>query len=266
MEEAKLIMQHLQAPLPKLPEDLARFQPLLERMMTKDRTQRISDATALVAEVEKAQQAELEAEHAEIVALNEETHAVRLPSKRRLSTYRPIWMTVGGVTLFALGFFSFWLYAQTLVSSNVVLTAPITSTVGKAPEPGAKPAPSASAKKSSAPPVKDVIRALEWLARSALRADRLTAPPADNAYYYYSRLLALAPNNEMAQQGFSQIAERYVVLAEQEFANRNFRQSRIYIALGRQVAPAHRGLAALESFIDKQQETLLDGLIALFRS
>ena len=93
-----------------------------------------------------------------------------------------------------------------------------------------------------------------------------TAPPADNAYYYYSRLLALDPSNEKALKGFSEIAERYVVLAEQEFAKRNFRHPRIYIALGRQVALSNRGLAALETFIDKQQETFLDSVLALFRN
>ena len=262
----KIIMEHLQAPLPKLPDDLLRFQPLLESMMAKDRTERISDATTLVAEIEKYQRHEIEADRAELDALREETHSVRLPSRRRTSSYRPIWMTLGGSALFALGFFSFWLYAQTLQSSSVVLTAPITTTAGKAPEKPTTNPESTAAPNPSAPPVQEVIRALEWLARNALRSDRLTAPPADNAYYYYSRLLALDPSNEKALKGFSEIAERYVVLAEQEFAKRNFRQSGIYIALGRQVAPSNRGLAALETFIDKQQETFLDSVLALFRN
>ncbi|MDX1514070.1 MAG: serine/threonine-protein kinase, partial [Gammaproteobacteria bacterium] len=36
----KVIMQHIQSPVPKLPEEFARFQPLLERMMAKDRDDR----------------------------------------------------------------------------------------------------------------------------------------------------------------------------------------------------------------------------------
>ena len=51
-----------------------RFQPLLESMMAKDRTERISDATTLVAEIEKYQRHEIEADRAELDALREETH------------------------------------------------------------------------------------------------------------------------------------------------------------------------------------------------
>ena len=40
----------------------------------------------------------------------------------------------------------------------------------------------------------------------------------------------------------------------------------IYIALGRQVDPSHRGLAALETFIDSQQMSFWEGLVALFKS
>jgi len=266
----KIIMQHLQAPLPILPSDLKRFQPLLDKMMYKDREKRIQSATVLVAEVEKLQAAEA-------ILLEQEAHdgaqpatkAIKTPARR--SAMRPVWMTLAGAALFAMGFLSFWLYAQTLTNSTVVLAPPITSTIGDI-TPTSRPAPSGAdgsaegRPDSNSPPVQDVIRALVWLARNALRADRLTSPPADNAYYYYSRLIALAPDNERAHKGFGEIAERYVVLAEQEYTRGNFHQSRVYIALGRQVAPSHRGLAALETFIDSKQQGFWVGLIALFKS
>ena len=277
----KIIMQHLQAPLPVLPNDLQRFQPLLASMMCKDREKRIQNATALVAEVEKLQLAEAALAESENVEHAQPSVAITAPKSKHASM-RPVWMTLGGVTLFALGSLSFWLYAQTLTNSRVVLVPPITSTIGK-PPPGVTVATSATGHTTSrptpaaqnptdsppnalAPPIREVVRALEWLARNALQADRLTSPPADNAYYYYSRLLALAPDNQGAHAGFGEIAERYVVLAEQEYAGGNFRQSRVYIALGRQVAPSHRGLAALETFIDNKQEGFWDGLRALFKS
>ena len=265
----KIIMQHLQSPMPILSEELKRFQPLLDDLMTKDRDKRIKDASTLVERVEKLQAREAAAAAKQTARDKlEETNSVRIGSVRRQSSARPIWLTLGGAALFGMGFFSFWLYAQTLVSSSVVLAPPITSTIGKAPPSAfqSNAGSSAANPNSAAPPIQDVIRALEWLARNALRADRLTSPPADNAYYYYSRLLALDPTNEKAHKGFSEIAERYVVLAEQEFASRNFRQSRVYIALGRQVDPSHRGLAALETFIDSQQMSFWEGLVALFKS
>lgn len=263
----KIIMQHLQSPMPRLPEELKRFQLLLDRLMTKDRDKRIKDATTLIEWVEKLQ-AEETAAAAKQAARDklEETNSVRIVPVSQQSSFRPIWLTLGGSVLFGMGFFSFWLYAQTLVNSSVVLAPPITTTIGKAPPSASEPSANAAAPNSAAPPLQDVIRALEWLARNALRADRLTSPPADNAYYYYSRLLALDPKNEKAHEGFGEIAERYVVLAEQEFAGRNFRQSRVYIALGRQVDPSHRGLAALETFIDNQQTSFWEGLATLFKS
>ena len=44
-------MQHLQAPVPRLPQDLARFQPLLDEMLAKDPAQRPQDASALITRI-----------------------------------------------------------------------------------------------------------------------------------------------------------------------------------------------------------------------
>ena len=68
----------------------------------------------------------------------------------------------------------------------------------------------------------DARRALQWLGKKALSDDRLVQPPADNAYYYCSRLLAMDPDNPVARQCFEDIAERFVILAEREFSNRDF--------------------------------------------
>ena len=48
----KVIMQHIQSPLPTLPEDLSRFQPMLTKMMHKDRDQRFVNAAELVAYID----------------------------------------------------------------------------------------------------------------------------------------------------------------------------------------------------------------------
>ena len=49
----KVILQHLQAPIPTLPENLNVYQPLLEKMLAKDREERFSDAGALVGYIKK---------------------------------------------------------------------------------------------------------------------------------------------------------------------------------------------------------------------
>ena len=120
-----------------------------------------------------------------------------------------------------------------------------------------------AAANTSSPPVRDVVKALEWLAQNSLREGRLTSPPADNAYYYFSRLLAISPDNESVGRGFVSIAEQYVVLAEQSFSKGDHRQARTYIALGRQIDPANKGLAALETFINTRELTVWDRLFGL---
>ena len=102
------------------------------------------------------------------------------------------------------------------------------------------------------------------LARKSLRDDRLVQPPADNAHYYFSRLLALEPDNASARQGFQEIAERFVVLAEKEFSRRNYAKAQGYISLGLQVDPDNRGLLDLQSFVENRERSLLDTLFGLF--
>ena len=111
----------------------------------------------------------------------------------------------------------------------------------------------------------DVTKALEWLAKNSIREDRLTHPPADNAYYYYSRLLALDPENIAASRGFSNIAERFVVLAEQEFTQKNIIKAQTYIALGLQVDPENSALIALQSFIENRKKSFFETLVGLFK-
>ena len=99
-----------------------------------------------------------------------------------------------------------------------------------------------------------------------MRDDRLTQPPANNAYYYFSRLLALDPENAAAKKGFEDIAERFVILAEQAFSKNNFTKAQHYIALGLEVDADNRGLKDLQSFIEQREASLLDTFIGLFRS
>ncbi|MCH9672352.1 MAG: HDOD domain-containing protein [Gammaproteobacteria bacterium] len=44
LSPVKVILQHLQAPIPKLPSELSGYQPLLNKMMAKDRDDRFADA------------------------------------------------------------------------------------------------------------------------------------------------------------------------------------------------------------------------------
>ncbi len=92
------------------------------------------------------------------------------------------------------------------------------------------------------------------------------APPADNAHYYFSRLLEINPNNDAARRGFSAIAERFVVLAEEQFSRKNYGQAQAYITLGLQVDPENRGLETLRSMIETREKTFFENLTDYFKS
>ena len=91
-------------------------------------------------------------------------------------------------------------------------------------------------------------------------------PPADNAHYYFSRLLEINPDNKAAKQGFSAIAERFVVLAEEQFTNKNYDRAQAYITLGLQVEPNNKGLETLRSMIETREKTFFETVSDYFKS
>ena len=301
----KVIMQHLQSPIPRLPPELHRYQPLLDAMMKKDREQRIPDAGTVVREVEELRRLEIAAPHA--VELPE-TVAAKDPRPRDFNRRSKIqylpespreWALSASVVLLAVSFLAFYLYTESLKNSGLVKPKPALAdaaslTLSPSPPGPAVPAdavpsrspamapqatdqgparpadPTAGAANTASPseagPSRDnVIGALEWLAHHSLNEDRLTSPPSDNAHYYYQRLLALDPGNEKALKGFSEIAERYVVLAEKEFAQRNYDNAQNFIRMGLQIEPDNEGLLALQQFIQNREDTFLESVVKFFK-
>ena len=208
----KVIMQHIQSPVPQLPSSLKRYQGIIDYMMAKDRDKRIADADALLKEV-GTYTGEAGEHGGDVQAPGGRGRAgthTKEPwnSRKRLTTLGTCLVLV----LAAMGVF--YGYAVTLQEAAIVRRAPPQSTVEatSAPTtPAAAPTPARTAGPGSVSE-DQVVRALAVLARKSLREDRLTQPPADNAHYYFSRLLALEPENEAAKRGFQEIAERFVVL------------------------------------------------------
>jgi serine/threonine protein kinase len=268
----KVIMQHIQSPLPTLPDALSGYQGLLNRLMAKNRDERVPDAGALCREIDAllSQGATGGTEVGAQSGAPDSSAGSR--SRPPSSGKRRLGLAAAAVGLVLAGVLGSYVYTETVRPAGVVF---------------ARPSPGASAHDASAVDIhassgvpaagiaptpaiggvqrKDVAKALEWLAFNSLKEDRLTQPPADNAYYYYSRLIALDPANEAARSGFSEIAERFVVLAEQEFSRKNFGKAHAYIALGLQVEPDNGGLTALRSFIENREKSFLDTILELVR-
>jgi hypothetical protein len=258
----KVIMQHIQSPVPRLPAALKRYQPLLDRMMAKERDERIPDAKSLLRELE------LLSPEGAVAAVRHGPHAGPASAsspwsqRKRLGTLATCLVLLLG----AMGIF--YGYAKTLQEAAVVRhTAPANGPSANlaGPLPSAVPAPEAAGVPGPGGVSRgEVARALEVLALKSLRDDRLTQPPADNAHYYFSRLLALEPDNQTARQGFREIAERFLVLAEKDFSRRNYVKAQGYIALGLQVDPENGELLDLQSIIEHRDRSFVDILLGMF--
>ncbi len=271
----KVIMQHLQAPLPVLPEELSVYQPLIERLMAKRRERRPASGAAVVAEVARLR-ARLARERSAPQQAARSSRGTAESRRRRLRMRLAVGL--GCVLVLLAAFTVFAAYTQSLRPTLVRRAA--------GPGDGALPAAALGDEASARARIaeesdrarrdqgearagtvrrEDVVKALLWLARDSMREDRLTQPPANNALYYYSRLLAMDPDNPEARKGLSAIAERFVVLAEQAYSRRDYGKAQAYIALGLQVEPDNPGLRDLQTFIENRKEGLLDRLLALLR-
>jgi serine/threonine protein kinase len=259
----KVIMQHIQSPVPKLPEDLQRYQPLLNEMMCKEPDKRMPTAAALVEQAEVLHK-DLYQEMYPSATARAQAKEIQ-NEKNRLQAEKRRWrLTILGACFVVLvvAFASLQVYVESLKSSRIVkprlpemeIVQPLDAQASVNSQPNTAGATGTSRGLSK----EEVINALTWLAENSMQENRLTYPPADNAYYYYSRLLDLDPENESAKAGFSNIAERYTELAEKEFSNHNFGRAQAYIALGLQVQPDHASLLNLQAIIADREKSMLD--------
>ena len=259
----KVIMQHIQSPVPMLPEDLQQYQPLLNKMMCKEPDERTPTAAALVEEAEALHQNLYREMYPSMTA---EAQSKEIQNqKNRLQAEKRKWrLTIIGAcfVVLILAFGSLQVYVESLKSSRI--TKPrlpeteIAQPLDAQASVNSQSSSAGATETSTGLSKQEVIKALTWLAENSMQENRLTYPPADNAYYYFSRLIALDPENESAKDGFSNIAERYTELAEEEFSNRNFGKAQAYIALGLQVQPDHTSLLNLQAIIADREKSVFD--------
>jgi hypothetical protein len=110
-----------------------------------------------------------------------------------------------------------------------------------------------------------VVDALTWLGTHSLNEYRLTAPPKDNAFYYFTRLAQLDPGNEAARVGLTEISARYALLAEREIAAGNHERARDYVDVGLQIDPGNSGLKVLRDLAVPEKRSLLASMIGMFK-
>jgi len=229
-----VIYMHKKTPMPRLPARFAPLQGLLDLMCAKSRADRFRDVDALLHYIQVLR------ERGVIDKLNARDAADATLELRRPFAFRQ-WRRPTVALLVLLGVVTLAYAALFVVERRLAAPAESVDTgsqVALPVEDGAPPPPAAVA-------TDDVIGALTWLGRHSISQLKLTAPPGDNAYYYFSRLRQLAPDHPAVAAGFREIGAAFALMAEREIAQGKEDQARLHIALARQMDPTNEALPVL---------------------
>lgn len=245
-----VVNQHKNAPIPLLPEDLKDYQPLLNLMMAKSPHDRFSNVEEMI-EYIKILQSKLGP------SMSRLDFDITLSSGLTISKNKRTFITL----MVLLGFSSIFFIAlqfvdvrlkrpavnldqvtvNTTLGENIVTAVPVTQNAEPVPE--------------------DVINALIWLGNQSLEEYKLTYPPKDNAYYYFSRLLEIDPQSPVARRGIFEIADRYALLAEKALATNDYGKTQAYVDIGLKINPRNETLLSLKQLSEETKQTSLIELV-----
>jgi len=265
-----VILMHKKDPVPKLPSGLEDYQEMLNLMMAKNRNDRFRDAESVLHYIERSTQQGLfrsaidlaEGSGFDINGAQPAPQVTRVDLRKlRPTKLRTLLTAIAVVCAAAYGILM--VIERRMIDEEVPRAVPVAMTIDVISE-DASMSDIATVGGASVQPDK-VAAALRWLGTHSLNEYRLTAPPKDNAYYYYSRLLQMDPDDEAARQGLVQISARYAILAEREIADENHEQARGYIAIGLQVDPENTTLLALRELAAPASRSFFAALVSVFR-
>ncbi|RKZ71755.1 MAG: hypothetical protein DRQ48_02590 [Gammaproteobacteria bacterium] len=238
-----VIIKHKQAPVPVLEKELAEFQPLLNKMMAKDRDKRFKDAAEMVQAIEELQNAR----NATTTGTDFDVTGggiVTNKSTQTLNILLVLLVAAGGI-LGTLQYAGSKMNDTAPRIENVPISADIPDTIIPPVIDDSVPAISTNIAEAPVKMSGDVVQALHWLGKKSLQDYRLTSPPEDNAYYYYTKLLKADPGDRIAAAGLLNIADRYAYLAERSIIENNYSKAQAYIAIGLKFNPNHTTLIKL---------------------
>ncbi len=263
-----IVIQHKQAPVPQLPDELKEYQPLLNGMMAKKRDNRISDTDTLVAKIESLQRKHKKRTVSLDFDATSSNQLVDPEQRNRRAKQVLLSMLLLGMVLFStLEYVDIRIKAPASMTANTSTQTVLTNTPDEPPlieQIQTQTAAQEQQVDQDAPALDEVINALTWLGKQSLQDFKLTYPPRDNAYYYYGRLLELDPGNQTAITGILDIAEQYAVLAEQAMIKNEIDKMTSYIDIGLKINPQNQSLLSLKGFADKNQSGFMSTIKSFF--
>lgn len=275
-----IVIQHKTSPVPTLPEKFEIYQPLLDRMMAKNLDDRFASAEVMLVSVKKLQALDNTDQLTPDFDITGKTPNAgnKIQSKNKPKLTLNVLLLLSATFFFSLQYVEIKLKSSETridrASTNSVLPATATSTENLAeqtletiqlsPATEETQISEPTAKVATPPVSEEVLSALAWLGKKSLDEYNLTYPEKDNAYYYFSRLLELQPDNRAAYEGILSIAERYAILAERSLANNEGDKTQTYVDIGLQINPNNEALLSLQSIVSTKKSGFWQTLKSMF--
>lgn len=238
------IVMHLQSDIPQLPKHLQHLQPFIEKLLAKDKQQRFPSALAALQTLNK---------------LENQFSPCRYTSFR--TGCNRLFKTVS--QKLSAKYFIFFLSTLLAISASILVLQQLTATTANTdqailqatqaepdnlhilsqPETLQAIEPQASIDTQTQ---QAQIDQLLLQAETAYQADQLTVPKSHNALNLYQSVLALDPNNSIAQQGITNIEQRYVTLIQHHIQQLNYAKAQLYLQRLSQIAPNHPAITSLQ--------------------
>ena len=251
-----ILIQHKQAPIPILPGHLRDFQRLLNMMLAKDRDNRFENTAILNGYIENLISNRNTISEPALDAEAKDAEDPGGKRKRRSLTILTGLIILSAIVFGTLNYVEIRIKDDKIDLDNISIATSLAANPIIATNIMATPATDNTIDNQSTiqSASKKIIDALLWLGKQSLEEYRLTYPPKDNAYYYFSRLLELDPQSNSARLGLLNIADRYAILAEQALTNNEFEKIDAYTNIGLKINPSHEALLSLQEFNKEMSE------------
>ena len=274
-----IVIQHKTAPVPSLSGRLAEYQPLLEKMMAKNLEERFASADEMVKAVEEFQAStDDNVVSTDFDITGSEEDKTKKTTKKKSMMILIVLLIISATFFFGLQFIEIKIKSPKTkinqVTTNTVLNdlqptstnlAEQTLTASQTEQTEEVESIETTEMDETVEPIsEEVTQALAWLGRQSLEEFKLTYPAKDNAYYYFSRLLEIQPDNRIAYEGILAISERYAILAEQSLIKNEIEKTRTYIEIGLRIDPQNQALLSLQKLVTNQKTGVWQTLKSFF--
>ena len=251
--DIQIIIAHLSDPIPALPDELGRYQELIDRMIAKNPEDRFDTAGEMIEYIQQLRHPELSASTTSLSSGHTFGGGARGPAEMpgagngaRLAFRKFNALFLDESTLRFAGAMTILL----VIALVFLKTMPLIVSAFDRMLSGTPPAvvtinTQKSALHSQVESAPQIERSLVQ-ARQSMQKLRYTEPTRDNAYYYYQMILKKDPDNEEALKGIAKIADTYADLVVWARGMLEYRKADEYLRIGLNVDPHNSRLLELQ--------------------